>query len=60
MDLENVKDAAATGEGLSHCPYRRATDLLQRLAPGKMRIGFLIGVVARSRFESLMGPEVSP
>jgi len=26
-----------------HCPYRRATDLLQRLAPGKMRIGFLIG-----------------
>jgi hypothetical protein len=26
-----------------HCPYRRATDLLQRLAPGKMRIGFFIG-----------------
>lgn len=26
-----------------HCPYRRATDLLQRLAPGKMRIGFLLG-----------------
>lgn len=26
-----------------HCPYRRATDLLQRLAPGKMRIGFFLG-----------------
>ena len=26
-----------------HCPYRRATDLLQRITPGKMRIGFLIG-----------------
>jgi hypothetical protein len=28
---------------LTHCPYRRTTDLLQRLAPGKMRIGFLLG-----------------
>jgi hypothetical protein len=27
----------------THCPYRRTTDLLQRLAPGKMRIGFFIG-----------------
>jgi hypothetical protein len=27
----------------THCPYRRVTDLLQRLAPGKMRIGFFIG-----------------
>jgi len=26
-----------------HSPYRRATDLLQRLAPGKMRIGFFLG-----------------
>ena len=26
-----------------HCPYRRTTDLLQRLAPNKMRIGFFIG-----------------
>lgn len=26
-----------------HCPYRRTTDLLQRLAPGKMRIGFFMG-----------------
>lgn len=33
---------AANGTTL-HCPYRRATDLLQRLAPGKMRIGFFIG-----------------
>lgn len=26
-----------------HDPYRRAMDLLQRLAPGKMRIGFFLG-----------------
>ena len=26
-----------------HCPYRRTNDLLQRLAPNKMRIGFFIG-----------------
>jgi hypothetical protein len=26
-----------------HDPYRRTTDLLQRLAPGKMRIGFFLG-----------------
>ncbi len=35
--------STATGAGRVHSPYRRATDLLQRLAPGKMRIGFLIG-----------------
>ena len=29
--------------GPVHCPYRRVTDLLQRLAPNKMRIGFFIG-----------------
>ena len=29
--------------GLVHSPYRRVTDLLQRLAPNKMRIGFFIG-----------------
>lgn len=27
----------------THDPYRRALDLLQRLAPGKMRVGFLLG-----------------
>ncbi len=27
----------------THDPYRRITDLLQRLAPGKMRIGFFLG-----------------
>ena len=27
----------------AHCPYRRTTDLLQRLSPNKMRIGFFIG-----------------
>lgn len=34
-------NAAPTGP--VHCPYRRTTDLLQRLAPNKMRIGFFIG-----------------
>lgn len=29
--------------GSVHCPYRRTTDLLQRLAPNKMRVGFFIG-----------------
>jgi SIR2-like domain len=28
---------------LAHCPYRRTTDLLQCLAPNKMRVGFFIG-----------------
>ena len=34
---------ASMPTGPVHCPYRRVTDLLQRLAPGKMRIGFFIG-----------------
>lgn len=34
---------SSTVTGSTHCPYRRTTDLLQRLAPGKMRVGFLIG-----------------
>ncbi len=34
---------AATPVEPVHSPYRRATDLLQRLAPGKMRIGFFLG-----------------
>ena len=33
----------STQTGSVHCPYRRTTDLLQRLAPNKMRIGFFIG-----------------
>jgi hypothetical protein len=35
--------SSPTGATASHCPYRRATDLLQRLAPGRMRIGFFLG-----------------
>lgn len=35
--VENIANTPA------HDPYRRTTDLLQRLAPGKMRIGFFIG-----------------
>lgn len=35
--------SSSTGDHLTYSPWRRATDLLQLLAPGKMRIGFLIG-----------------
>ncbi|VVM08302.1 hypothetical protein [Methylacidimicrobium tartarophylax] len=35
--------ATSASSGPAHCPYRRTTDLLQRLAPNKMRIGFFIG-----------------
>jgi hypothetical protein len=38
-----IPEATTTVTGATHCPYRRATDLLQRLAPGKMRVGFLVG-----------------
>lgn len=37
------QDSTAPANSQLHCPYRRATDLLQRLAPGKMRIGFFLG-----------------
>ncbi|SDG57704.1 SIR2 family NAD-dependent protein deacylase [Thalassobaculum litoreum] len=33
----------AAGTSLSHDPYRRVTDILQRLSPGRMRIAFLLG-----------------
>lgn len=35
--------ASTVENGPVHCPFRRSLDLLQRLAPGKMRIGFFIG-----------------
>ena len=38
-----VNPTASAPTGAMHCPYRRATDLLQRLAPGKMSVGFFIG-----------------
>ena len=43
--------------GPVHCPYRRATDLLQRLAPNKMRIGFFIGAGCSL---SIQGPDGEP
>lgn len=39
----DVSVPVSTSTEQVHCPYRRATDLLQRLAPGKMRIGFFLG-----------------
>ena len=41
VNLESSPPLAPTA--MAHCPYRRATDLLQRLAPNKMRVGFFIG-----------------
>jgi len=38
-----ASSATPVPSGAVHSPYRRATDLLQRLAPGKMRVGFFIG-----------------
>lgn len=35
--------APAAAAGPVHDPYRRVMDLLQRLSPGRMRIGFFIG-----------------
>lgn len=43
--------------GPVHCPYRRTTDLLQRLAPNKMRIGFFIGAGCSL---SVQGPDGKP
>ena len=41
--LANPVQSPPPTTGQVHCPYRRTTDLLQRLAPNKMRIGFFIG-----------------
>ena len=49
-----------------HDPYRRAMDLLQRLAPSKMRIGFFLGagcplavqIPTEDKFEPII-PEIS-
>jgi len=49
-----------------HDPYRRAMDLLQRLAPSKMRIGFFLGagcplavqIPIEGKFEPII-PEIS-
>lgn len=35
--------APTTAPGPVHDPYRRVMDLLQRLSPGRMRIGFFVG-----------------
>lgn len=36
-------NSGATLNSPSHDPYRRVTDILQRLSPGRMRIAFLLG-----------------
>jgi hypothetical protein len=44
----------------SHCPYRRTTDLLQRLAPGKMRVGFFIGAGCSLAVQIPVGSTTEP
>lgn len=43
-----------------HCPYRRTTDLLQRLAPNKMRIGFFIGAGCSLSIQDADGKPLIP
>ncbi|MGF6312129.1 hypothetical protein ABIB82_006020 [Bradyrhizobium sp. i1.8.4] len=40
---KDTKQASPSPIKPVHSPFRRTTDLLQRLSPGKMRIGFFIG-----------------
>jgi hypothetical protein len=43
-----------------HCPYRRTTDLLQRLSPNKMRIGFFIGAGCSLSIQGANGEPLIP
>lgn len=43
-----------------HCPYRRTTDLLQRLAPSKMRIGLFIGAGCSLSIQDTNGKSLIP
>ena len=40
---DKITVAVALSDAPSHDPYRRVTDILQRLSPGRMRIAFLLG-----------------
>lgn len=51
---------AVAQTGPVHCPYRRTTDLLQRLAPNKMRIGFFIGAGCSSSIRDDDGNPLIP
>jgi hypothetical protein len=44
----------------THCPYRRTTDLLQRLAPNKMRVGFFIGAGCSLSVQGAEGKPLIP
>ena len=46
--------------GPVHCPYRRTTDLLQRLAPNKMRVGFFVGAGCSSSVKDVDGNPLIP
>jgi hypothetical protein len=51
---------APTPTGPVHCPYRRTTDLLQRLAPNKMRVGFFIGAGCSLSVQDVNGKPLIP
>jgi len=46
--------------GPQHCPYRRTIDLLQRLAPNKMRVGFFIGAGCSLSVQGMDGKPLIP
>lgn len=50
-------DKNSIAGGPAHCPYRRTTDLLQRLAPNRMRVGFFLGAGCPL---SVSGPDGKP
>jgi hypothetical protein len=45
---------------MTHSPYRRTMDLLQRLAPGKMRIGFFLGAGCPLAVQVIDGEKTKP
>ncbi len=51
---------ASPSIGPCHCPFRRAIDLLQRLAPGKMRVGFFIGAGCSLAVQVPNGADTKP
>ncbi|MDD2754425.1 MAG: SIR2 family protein [Methanothrix sp.] len=55
-----MSDTTAVNGTTGHCPYRRATDLLQRLAPGKMHIGFFLGAGCPLSIQVSDGKDTKP
>jgi len=59
-DAVTAAPSAPVQTGPVHCPYRRTTDLLQRLAPNKMRVGFFIGAGCSLSIPDVEGKPLIP